>query len=181
MWSYSGMRPRFQWMICDSSATHGTDSSRRFHTRADSPTFAKDPVDLGERFLAVEPVERLSDDDRVDRSIGQRDRLGGALEDLDAGNGRLERGPHARNRLDRHDLDAERSEETRHLAGARREVEHALARAELQHLDQMRDRGVGVGGTAPLVGLGPGAESRCCRRVHAHARISVSSQISVPS
>ena len=155
------MRPRFQWMICDISATHGTDSSRRFHTSATPPPVAKDPVDLGERFLAVEPVERLSDDDRVDRSIGQRDRLGGALEDLDAGNGRLERGPHARNRLDRHDLDAERREQPRHLARARCEVEHPLARAEPAAPDDAATAAVGIGGPAPLVGRRRRRRTRC--------------------
>ena len=181
MWSYSGMRPRFQWMICDSSATHGTDSSRRFHTSATPPpsrrtrSISASAVSLSNQWNAWATMTASTE------ASGSGIASAVPSSDLDAGNGRLERGPHARDRLDRHDLDAERQRGAGELAGARREVEHTLAGAELQHLDQMRDRGVGVRGTAPLVGLGPGAEPDAAVGFDAHARISVSSQISVSS
>ena len=64
--------------------THGTDSSRRFQASSEPAAGPEHAVDLGQGADGVEPVERLGDDDRVDRGRGQRDRLGGAVDDLDA-------------------------------------------------------------------------------------------------
>ena len=53
--------------------------------QAEAASGAQRAVNVCERALGVEPVERLGDGDRIDRAGGHRDRLGGALEHLDPG------------------------------------------------------------------------------------------------
>ena len=77
-------------------------------------------VQLRQRPLAVEPVERLAGERRVDARVGERDRLGRPLVRL----GRRHRLPqlleHRGSRLDRDDVEAERDEAARQLPRSRR-------------------------------------------------------------
>jgi hypothetical protein len=82
---------------------------------------AADPehaMDLRQSCVPVEPMECLSDRDRVDRGIGQRDRLGRPAYDLDPWQRLLDPTPHAGCGLDRDDPCAGRGKEPGQLAGA---------------------------------------------------------------
>ena len=56
-------------MIPPSFSIQSTDSSFTFQMSPSRPPGPKDAVDLGERRIAVEPVEGLTDRDRVHRAV----------------------------------------------------------------------------------------------------------------
>ena len=88
---------------------------------------AHDAPQLGRRALAVEPVPGVGGDRAVDGGVGERDRLGAAREDALGAEVAGEDGPHARQRLDRHDVAPEREQRHRELPGPRAQVQHPRA------------------------------------------------------
>ena len=112
-------------------------------------------MDLPERLLRPEPVERLRDGHGVDALIRKRDRLGGAVERVDTG--RQQR-PHPGDRLDRDDLRAGRGEGTCQLPGTRRQIEEPPARTESEQLPKQRNRRVGILRPRAIVDLRDEAE-----------------------
>ncbi len=108
-------------------------------------------------------MEGLGDERRVDRGVGERDRLGRPGERLGRRNDALQHGTHARERLDGDHAWETVDEETRELPGAGGEVEHDDA---LNPLDHLR----GPGRAAELVVLGDGVEAQALRVAHAGTR-----------
>ena len=124
------------------------------------------PRQLGRRPRDVEPVEGLGDGHGVHRLVGERQRLGGAVEGVDVRHGAGELGSHRRRRLDRGDRGAGRLEQPRQLAGAGGEVDDVPIGADPELLDEPR-HGVGrVGRPAALVHRHVGAEPRGCGLGH---------------
>ena len=68
-------------------------------------------------------MERLADEDCVDRAVVERDRLGGAVERRRLGHDALEHGAHLGQRLDREHVRIAAHKLARQLAGAGGEVE----------------------------------------------------------
>lgn len=74
--------------------------------RDEMTSSTQDSMDLAERPLPVEPMERLGDDGRVIRVIRHRKRLGGAVPNVNRRDCVEETLTHPLNRLDRHDAQA---------------------------------------------------------------------------
>ncbi len=85
-----------------------------------SSTCAENTGDLTRGCRDIEPVERFAYEDGVDRVVGERYALGGAVEQSDLGKPRGELGAH----LDRDQLTNAITEQPRQLAGPRRQIEH---------------------------------------------------------
>ena len=83
----------------------------------------QDPVEFGERLLAVEPVERLRRDDRVGRGITQGHVLGGAGERDRAGDLRRQALTHLGERLDGDERRSARNKGPGQLAGAGSDID----------------------------------------------------------
>jgi hypothetical protein len=101
-------------------------------------------------------VPGLRHEHGVDGAVGQREGLGRAVEDGDAGQHPGELPAHPGGRLDGDDVEAALHEQPGQLARARREVDDA-ARAGRQ---QPVDGRLGVGGPHPLVQRGLVPERR---------------------
>jgi hypothetical protein len=125
----------------------------------DPPARSNDAVQLRQRLVRAEPVERLPDRRGVDRRVRERDRLGRARERFDVRQNPLEHAAHLVAGLDGDDLHAERQQPPRELARAGAEVEHPRSRAEAEPLGDPADRLVGVRGPAALVDLRDGLEA----------------------
>ena len=67
---------------------------------------AEHPMDLGERLVERNQWNACATVTRVDRLVGERDRLGGAVEHLDVGQRPRQLRSHARDRLDGDDVGA---------------------------------------------------------------------------
>src|SRR5690348_4664156 len=78
---------------------------------------SEDAVQLGHSELRIEPVIRLPREGGADALVSERDRLGRALEPLDAGHSDPELVEHAGARLDGNDVEAHRDEAARQLPG----------------------------------------------------------------
>ncbi len=100
----------------------------------------KDPMDLSERRMALEVMEGVPHDHRIDRAVGAGDRLRGSLLDTDRGQSLLQDCPHVRGGLDGDQVDTERGESSRELAGPGGEVDHDRAGAQRASLRDPRDR-----------------------------------------
>jgi len=111
-------------------------------------------VDLAQRLVLTEPVERLADGDGVDVAIRERHPLGGAGEDDDAAHVLLELLPHLAYGLDCDHVGAARHEQPRQLAGSRSEVEHGAARTQVETRDETLDGRRGIAGPSTLVDVG---------------------------
>src|SRR6266536_5860453 len=95
-------------------------------------TCAKHPVELGNRHVVPEPVESLSDRDRVDAPLGEWYGLGRAAQHFGSRRGALQLRTHSVTRLDCDDTGARLQESTGELAGAGAEVEHGSARPQVE-------------------------------------------------
>ena len=142
----------------------------RLPDQAERSLGLEDAANLAHGADAVEPVERLADDDGIDRMVRQRDRLGRAFDRLGDGQHLLELGPHLRDWLDRDQLRAGPNELSGQLAGPRCEIEYAAPRADRKLGDQPLDRLGRVLGPTPLVCVGPRREPLRRRLVDDHAR-----------
>ena len=127
-------------------------------------------VDLGQRPLEVEPVERRGGGDRVGRAVRERDLLGRSGERLGPGHRRRELGAHLGERLDRDHPRAGRHELARQLPGAGADVDHGRPGAEPEPRRQPVDDRRRVRRPAPLVALGDRAEGRGRGAVERHAQ-----------
>ena len=106
-------------------------------------------------------MERLRHRDGVDPAVRERDALGRPREHRDRRHAPLQLGAHLAQRLDRDDVRAARDEQPGQLPGARGEVEHGAARAQLELLDDARDRRGRIVGPPALVDVGGGEAARC--------------------
>ena len=111
--------------------------SRTFQTQGKTPARAQNAMDLGERGLSIEPMERLGDGHGVRRAVGQRNVLG---RPLDCADRRLDQRPHSRQWLNRDHLRAGGAEGSAQLARPGGEVDDAWARCERQPISQPVDR-----------------------------------------
>ena len=148
--------------------THGTDSSRRFQASRSRAAGSEHAVDLGERADRVEPVERLRDDDRVDRARGQRDRLGGAVDDLDRpgvadGARELRAHPGTGSRATIRAPDG--TSESGQLPGPGAELEERASGPQVEPLDDGGDGVRRIVGAGALVQVGGRRQSAGGRRV----------------
>ena len=121
-------------------------------------------MDLGQRLLDAEPVERLPARHHVDAAVRQRDRLGRAVEGLHVGQRREQVLAHLVDRLDGDHAGAERDERARQLAGAGGEIEDIAAGSDLEALGEPCHRRLGIAGPAALVCVrGRREPTRRCR------------------
>ena len=95
-------------------------------------------------------MERLADEDGIDRVVRERDSVRAARKRLRLGDDALEHGPHPVQRLNRDHAREARDELPRQLPRARCQVEHDCVGRELEGVDC----GLGVPGPATLVILG---------------------------
>ncbi len=97
-------------------------------------------MDLRERLIAPEPVERLRHGDGIDRLRDERHPLGRAVERLHVRERLAECRPHLGDRLDGDHLGPGPDEERRQLPRPRGQVEDDPARPEAQLPREERDR-----------------------------------------
>ena len=107
-------------------------------------------MDLGERLVAVEPVEGLADRDGVHEARVERDRLGRARNRPHVRKRTLQHCAHLGDGLDRHDGRPGADQERRQLARPGSEVEDDPAGPEVELPREPRD-GRGRIGRTPLV------------------------------
>ena len=101
---------------------------------------AEHAVDLGERLLAAEPMERLRHRDRVDAPVVEWDRLRGAVERFHGRRELDELRPHRGERLDREHAGAGRSQHARELSRPCAEIQHVASWPDPHALDEPCDR-----------------------------------------
>jgi hypothetical protein len=157
-------------MLC-SAAADGSLSSRRFQTsaRAEPGRGREDAVDLGQRVVGAEPVERLRRGDGVGRGVRKRNRLSRARQHLNAGEER----PHLLDGFDRDDPRPGLGEEPTQLARAGAEVDHRPTRPQREPPGKPGDRLDGVARAAPRVRLRGGGEAHERERMNIHAQTSL--------
>ena len=129
------------------------------------------PGELGQRHVAVEPVEGLGHGDRVERGVGEGEVLGDGAHLGHAGD---------RPRRTRPAWTADGSAATQLGPGRRQarvslpvpggHVEDPAARADAEAADQLVDGLVGVAGPGPLVDVGPVANPPGQQRSSARTR-----------
>lgn len=90
--------------------------------------------DLAGRTAPVEPVPGVADGDGIDAGVRERDRLGGAVEDLVG----LDQRAHRGERLHGHHGMPGRAQRLRELAGAGRQIEHPGPGSQLERFDHRR-------------------------------------------
>jgi hypothetical protein len=137
-------------------------------------------MDLAQGSLRLEPVERLRHGDGVDRSVGERDRLGRPLARVDGGKRGTQTGQHLRARIYGEHQESARHQRPRQLAGAGGKIEDDRARAESQLLQGPLNSRVGIPGTHPLVDLGAAGKSDSGDGIDAHDRSADPGQILAP-
>ena len=96
-------------------------------------------MELGDRLLVAEPVEPLSDRDRVDAVLRQRNAFCGSAYCFDARNRLHQLGTHRVTGLDGDDVRTRLEQRARQLAGSGREIEHSPARPQVQLLGEPGD------------------------------------------
>ena len=119
----------------------------------DAAARPEDALQLGQGAIGIEPVERLRRRDGVGGPVVERDRLRRPLDDLGVDDA-LEDLPHLGDRLDARHAQTARDELPRELARAGSDVDDVRARLELEHLDDVVERGRRVVGARLLVHLG---------------------------
>ena len=100
-------------------------------------------------------MEGLADEDRVDRVVGERDRVRAARSRLGLRDDALQHRPHAVERLDRDHPREPADELPRQLSSAGCQVEHDRVRGKLESVE----RRLGIAGPATLVRLGRALEA----------------------
>jgi len=116
----------------------------------EQPAGPQHALDLAERSLRVEPVERLRDRDGIGRGVRERDRLRGSVQRLDPrGNPRT----HLDQGLNGDDARTRRHELPRELPGAGCKIHDDAARPEAELLDEERHRLRRVARPRTLVGV----------------------------
>ena len=101
----------------------------RVPDQPDPAAWAEDAGELAEGPVGIEPVERLGDGDRIQRTGCHRQRLGDGGDDGDAGHGGDEPSAHPLDRLGREHRRAGRHEQSRELARFRRQGRARCRRA----------------------------------------------------
>ena len=113
-------------MTSDMARTHGT-ARRAGSRRAPAAAGPQHAGDLGEGVVEANQWKAWATVTASTARVGRRDRLGGAVEDLDVGQHLGELRPHGRDRLDGDDVEAAADEQPGELAGAGGEVADAGA------------------------------------------------------
>src|SRR5207344_3296492 len=126
---------------------------------------AQDPVDLGQRSDAVEPVERRGGDDRIERGVLGGDGFRRAVEHPDRGAVALQRGAHRRDGLDGRDPRARVHDELGELAGPRAELKDVPSFADAELAYEVGYGVVGVARSPALVVLDGDLEAAAGRGV----------------
>ncbi len=111
-------------------------------------------MDLGERFLAAEPVKSLRRHNGVDERIGKRDRLGRSVDDRDAGQQFGQLAAHGFNRLDRDNLGPRRQESLGEFARPSSQLDDASTGGDLQNANQVLDGRRRIFRPAPFIRVG---------------------------
>ena len=122
-------------------------------------------MELRQRPLVVEPVERLRDGDHVREPVRERDRLRRPVERLDVE--AVELRPHLGHRLDRDDARARRREQASQLPRPGADVDDRPLHAEPASLRHPCDGLLGIRRTCALVNVGRAREAGRGDRMHA--------------
>jgi hypothetical protein len=126
---------------------------------------AEYPGKLAKRPVAVEPMERLSRDPRVGRTVSEGQILRHGVDGLDVGRAHDERRSHRGHGFDAEDPNAGRRQHARELPGARTQLDDGLPRSEGEPVGQERHGLGGEVGATAFVGVGGTLEADAGRRV----------------